>query len=477
MLDLIIIFAYLAITLIVGIRAGKNTITMTEFSVAKRNYNTTVMVATTCATLVASEDVMYGAQRVFEIGILYPLVALAIPLASFITAHLVIPRFAYVPYKNFISVGDLIGSFYGKKAQVITGCSVALLCTGRLGGQVCAIGYFCDYFLGLPHFSAIVFGAGIITIYSAFGGVKSVTLTDVIQFAMLLVIIPVTASIGIQIFGWKFFLASLPPGHLTFRIPAGESTWDYINLFIILMVPALPPPLIQRFLMSRNTQQMKDFMNISFLLGIVFTFCVAMIGLTVLAMAPETKSSSVFPYFINQLLPNGLRGLAVAGMLAVIMSTADSFLNTGSISFVHDVLYPLSGSRLDDKTQLKLTRYVTVLMGIGSIFASLTSDSIMEVILIFANFWAPVVWGPLILTLFKFKGTSQGFIAASLLGLATAIGWMISESSFGFGGLVPAMVVNLVVFVVVSKLTRSKDSPPCLLNPDAQVNAYSSVKS
>ncbi len=449
---------------------------MADFSVAKRNYNTTVMVATTCATLVAAENVMYASQRVFEIGILYAVVALGIPLSNFVTAYLVIPRLAYIPYKKFISVGDLIGSFYGKKAKIITGLAAAVFCLGSVGGQVCAIGYFCDYFLGLPHFTGIVLGAGIITIYSSFGGIKSVTLTDVIQFAMLLVIIPVTSSIGVQMFGWKFLLSHIPADHLNLTVPLGENALDYMSLFIIFLIPGLNPALIQRFLMSKDTHQMKDFMKITGCLGIAFLFCVAMIGLTVLAMAPETSSSNVFPYFINQLLPTGLRGFAVAGMLAVIMSTADSFLNTGSICFVHDFLEPLIGKTWDDAKQLRLTRYVTVLIGLGSIFASLTSDHIMEVILIFCNFWMPVVTIPLYLTLFKFKGTSQGFIAASLSGLATAIGWMISESSFGFGGLVPAMIVNAIVFVVVSKLTRPKDVPPCLLNPDAQANTYSSVK-
>ncbi len=454
MLDLAIIFAYLIITLIVGIRAGKNTNTMTEFSVAKRNYNTTVMVATTCATLVASEDVMYGAQRVFEIGILYPLVALAIPLSSFLSAYLVVPRFAYVPYHRFISVGDLMGSFYGKKTQVITGLAATLQCMGAVGGQICAIGYFCDYFLGLPHCMGVLLGAGILIVYSAIGGVKSVTLTDVVQFAMLIVIIPNTASIGIQIFGWKSFLANLPPAHIRLTLPPGESTLDYIALFMILMLPAFPPPIIQRFLMSRDTQQMKKFMNISGILGVVFVFCVGMIGLTVLCMAPETPSSNVFPYFINQLLPTGLRGLAVSGMLAVIMSTADSFLNTGSISLVHDVVHNLKKGGLSDKTQLKLTRYVTVLIGIGAIVASFTSTNIMSIVLTFGNFWGGIAWGPMILTLWGFKGTSQGFCWGALAGLVTIVAWMISKSTFGFGGFLPSILVNVTVFIGVSLCTR-----------------------
>lgn len=233
----------------------------------------------------------------------------------------------------------------------------------------------------------------------------------------------------------------------------GEHAIDYISLFIIFMIPELDPALIQRFLMSRDSKQMRKFMTITALLGMVFLFCIAMIGLTVLAMAPETPSSNVFPYFINQLLPSGLRGFAVAGMLAVIMSTVDSFLNTGSICFVHDFLQPLIGKDWEDAKQLKLTRYVTVFIGLGSIFVALTGNSIMDIILIFSNFWMPVVTVPLLLTLWNYKGTPAGFVAASLSGVVTSGIWMIFDHRYGLDGLI-GMLVNLIVFVSVSRYTR-----------------------
>jgi SSS family solute:Na+ symporter len=475
MLDLFIILSYLAVTLILSVRAGKETVTMAGFSVANRNYSTLMMVAAVCTTLVASENVMYISQKIFEMGLLYIAVVVALPLNCLLVSYAVIPRFSHVAYKKYISAGSLIGDFYDQRARVITGLAATLYCMGSVGAQACAISCFCDYFLGLPHFTGIALGAGMITLYSVFGGIRSVAFTDLVQFAMLIAIIPVTASIGAKVLGWKSLLASLPEGHLRFHLPEGETTLQYISLFFIFLIPALDPALIQRFLMSKDTKQMGHFMKITSLLLAIFLAFISMIGLTVLAMAPETAPANVFLYFINQLLPTGLRGFALAGTLAVIISTGDSFLKTGSIALVHDVLQPLLGNRLRDGTQLKLIRYVTVGIGIGSIFAALTSSGIMEIILIFCNFWMPVVTIPLYLTLWGFRGTPQGFIAASLSGLATAVGWMISESRFGFEGLIPAMAVNLAIFVIVSKLTRSKEAPPFSFNLDTQTNDHHTV--
>lgn len=454
MLDLFIILSYFAVTLLVSVRPGKETVTVTSFSVANRNYSTLMMVAAVCSTLVASENVMYISQKIFEMGLLYIAIVVALPLNCILVSYGIIPRFSHIAYKKYISAGSLIGGFYDQKSRVITGLAAALYCMGSVGAQVCAISYFCNYFLGFPHFTGIALGASVMTLYSIFGGIRSVAFTDLMQFAMLIAIIPVTASIGVQVLGWKSLLANLPEGHFTFHLPKGDTTLQYINLFFVFLIPALDPALIQRFLMARDTKQMGDFMKITSVLLATFLACISMIGLTVLAMAPETAPANVFLYFINQLLPTGLRGFAVAGTLAVIISTGDSFLKTGSISLVHDVLQPLLGNRLADSTQLKLIRYVTIGIGLGSVFAALTSKGIMEIILIFCNFWMPVVTIPLYLTLWGFRGTPQGFMAASLSGLATAVGWMVSESSFGFGGLIPAMAVNLAIFLIVSTLTR-----------------------
>lgn len=462
MLDLSIIFVYLTINLIMRIRARRNTTAKTEVPGLRGNYTPTMMVATTCATLVAAENVIYGSQRVFEIGIIYTVVALGIPLASLFNAYWIVPYFASIPHKKCLSVGELMGSFYGENAKLITGISSTIFCIGSVGAQVCAIRYFCDYFLGLQPLLGVLLGAAIITIYSTFGGIKSVTIADIAQLGVLVVIIPITASIGVQIFGWKALFSQIPGDHLALAIPPGHSTFEYISLFIIFSMPGLGPPTIQRFLMSKDIQQMKDFMKVTGVLGIFSLFCVTMIGLTVLAIAPETASQNVFPYFVNQILPTGLRGFAIAGMLAVIMSTADSFLNAGRVCLVNDVLQPVLSYSLSANKQLKASGYSTLFIGLGSVFAALTHRNIMEVILIFCNFWMPVVTVPLYLTLWGFKGTSRGFIAASLSGLVTAVGWMFVNRSFGFEGLIPAMLVNLIVFIVISKLDSKKNQPSSL---------------
>ena len=64
--------------------------------------------------------------------------------------------------------------------------------------------------------------------------------------------------------------------------------------------------------------------------------------LAVLLLAPNIKPSSggAFAYVINQYFPPVLKGLSVAGLLAIVMSTLDSFLNAGGLLFTHNVLKP-----------------------------------------------------------------------------------------------------------------------------------------
>ena len=58
-------------------------------------------------------------------------------------------------------------------------------------------------------------------------------------------------------------------------------------------------------------------------------------------LAPTLPAASALTYIIQTAMPIGLKGLAIAAMLAVIMSSVDSFLNSIALTFSQDILKPL----------------------------------------------------------------------------------------------------------------------------------------
>ncbi|MDX7255009.1 sodium:solute symporter family transporter, partial [Klebsiella pneumoniae] len=70
-----------------------------------------------------------------------------------------------------------------------------------------------------------------------------------------------------------------------------------------------------------------------------FFFITGSLGLIAYVLFPGIQTDNALPTIVKELLPVGVTGLAVAALLAVIMSTASSFLNATTVSFMRDI-YP-----------------------------------------------------------------------------------------------------------------------------------------
>lgn len=448
MIDYIIVFLYLAITLVAGLMSGRGIKDMKDYSVADRNYPTSVLVATVTATVIGAENILAMSQRVFESGIVYIIVCMALPLEKLMIAKWIAPKIGR--FQHMLSVGDIMGSLYGRVGKMATGLSGFMLSIGFVGAQVCAIGYFCQFFFGLPSFMGVVIGASIVIVYSAVGGIRAVTYTDVIQFMVLLVTIPIMSNVALDIAGGYGGLSlGLPREHLSI-MPHDRTVAHYVTLFILFSIPFLDPAFMQRMLMSRNTHQIELSLKLTAVIQFIFYTIVGVLGLAALVVAPHIDAKNVVPYLINNVLPSGVKGLTVAGMLAVIMSTADSYLNAGSVAFIHDFLKPLCGNKITGKQELLLARMTVVVMGVASIVAALSKQCIMDIVLMFCNFWAPVVLVPLIAGIFGFQATKRAFIWSVISGVVTCLLWIrFMEPITGFDGLVPSIVANgLALFLV-----------------------------
>ncbi|MCG8340285.1 MAG: hypothetical protein MI674_03330, partial [Cytophagales bacterium] len=109
------------------------------------------------------------------------------------------------------------------------------------------------------------------------------------------------------------------------------------------------------------------------------------------------------------------------GLLAVAMSTGDSFLNAGGILLTHDVVKPMYDKRKKVINELKLTKYLTLLMGIVSIFIGLLSQDIIKV-----NFWASSLFGstitiPFLAGVLGLKTDAKSFFTAFWVAFITFV--------------------------------------------------------
>lgn len=466
--DYIIISLYLFITLFVGFYKGRNIHTMRDYSIANWEYTTPVLVATIFATWVGGESTMGMAENVFSVGAVFIFIFCGSLLNKLIVAQFVAPRMGR--FHGFISIGSIMGSLYGKPGRILTGISAAFSCTVILGAQVTGIGYCLEYFLGISYLNSILIGAGTVILYSAFGGVRAVTATDVIQFGILIVAIPLICNIGIEaIGGYSNLFAQVPSSHLRL-FPENESPIKYISLFLIFTIPFLNPAIMQRMLMAKDETQMATSLRFAALIEIPFYAIVGFIGFIALIFKPDLEPHLAMPYLIQHILPTGIKGFAISGILAVIMSTADSFLNAGAISLVHDVIQPMTNDSIPDKIEIFLAKVATVLLGVLAIVSAVSFKSILDIVIQSESCWAPLTVFPLYAGIFGFRTTPLTFAVSAAAGVYFVIFWNIFlEDFFGFSSLVPSIIFNMIVFLSVHYIqkARAKDKaafPPCCSN-------------
>ncbi|MBO7454397.1 MAG: sodium:solute symporter family protein [Alphaproteobacteria bacterium] len=418
MIDLIIVVLYLIVTLALGIFAGRNVKNMKDFSVSAKIFPTSVLISTIFATWMGADCLIGVSERVYSVGLVYFVVILGVSLNFFFQAYVVAPKIIR-GFSNRISIGEIMGDLYGNPGQVMSGVANILFSVGCISMQVRAIGFICNQFFGVSEFYGIIIGGGIIVAYSSFGGIRSVVFTDVLQFGVLIIGIPLMASVALgKVGGWEYLMNSLPPKYTELTSYEG-SFWSFIAYFSWCAFPSFLPALVQRILMAKDERQATRSLAISGILCIPFFAVVSVIALCAILIFPGIDSNSAFLNVLDYSLPTIVKGIAISGMLSAFMSTADSLLNAASIAATRDVFSVLCPTKVNDKRELMLSRTVTVLLGVASIYVATMFYSMVEFGLFFSNFWTPAVVAPMFLYLFNLKtdiktyliGVSIGFIS------------------------------------------------------------------
>ena len=454
-LDHIIIITYLAMILLLGVWSGRGMKTLKDFSVSHRSYGSFVIFATLSASFIGGGFSTGNATDVFTFGIASIVALWGFSLKEILVARFIAPRMDSFP--DAISAGDIMERGYGKAAKVITGFFSIIVCAGIVGAQVKAMGIIFNVFLDIPQIWGILIGCGIVIAYWTAGGMRAVVLTAVIQFCVLAVGIPAALVFGIiECGGISAIRQAVPAAHLA--IPAEHMTiYAFLSLFLtFLFGETLVPPYVQRLCMGKNAAQTARGTMLSGIFSIPFFAITGAIGLVALTLDSKLDPDLAMPHVIRTALPIGLRGVVIAGVISIVMSSADSFLNGAAASCVNDLIKPFRKSPLSDRQGLLLAKLTNCLVGILAVIFAVKIQGVLGVLKYSYNFWAPTIVVPLAAVLLGVRVTKSAFLAGIFAGAAGVLIWdVLLGSPHDIHGLVVGAICNLIAFTVANKLTAA----------------------
>jgi Na+/proline symporter len=134
MLDRIAIISYLAITLLIGILAGRETKTFSDFAVGKRNFSTLVLLAAIMASLMEASETIDFTRQVLSNGLVYCIAYLGSAFASLSLAYFFAPRFGKFLGSD-LTTGDLMQEFFGLRAKTLIGIFTVLASGEQWNGK------------------------------------------------------------------------------------------------------------------------------------------------------------------------------------------------------------------------------------------------------------------------------------------------------------------------------------------------------
>jgi SSS family solute:Na+ symporter len=451
--DWLAVAVYLAALLVVGYQTMKRVKDPDDFAVAGNRIVWPVFFGSLAAAFLGGGASLGVAGRTMSDGYVYMFAFMAFGLQTVLVGLFVAPRLKR--YRGAHTLGDVMERHYGKESRVVTGLLSVALCTGILGAQAVAIGTVVNATLDIPPTIAIAIGMVVTILYSTFGGAWAVIQTDMLQFVFLGVLIPLTLLFGLRAVGGPDALWSALPGeHLT--LLGDYSPMTFIGLFVaFLLGETLVPPYAQRTFSTPDSSHARKGFVAAGVFSFFFYFIAASIGAVAFLLYPDIDPEAAIPTVAAELLPVGVFGLLVAALLAVVMSTASSYLNSSAVVFSEDLYRPLATEPVSPRGRLRLERLTSVLVGAAATVFALTVPSIVDALLYSYSLWAPTMIVPLLGAVLFGVTSKPAALWGIGAGAAVTVVWQwVLGSPFGLDGLIPGVLANLAVYSTVALATR-----------------------
>ncbi len=338
--------------------------------------------------------------------------------------------------------------------------------------------------LSLP---VIIIGLAIIAgMYTISGGLAAVVYTDAVQAVILIL-----GSSMITYFawdaagGWEQVVAITDPSHFHIIKPIDDPVMPYPSLFTGVLIIGFyfwgtNQYITQRTLASKNIRQgqwgamFAGFLKLSILFIMIFPGAFARVlypsaGVNAEGQALATalngeliKMDAIYPSLLFDFLPVGIIGLVLAGLIAAMMSSLDSGLNSVSTLVTMD-FYKKAKPQSSPQHLMKVGRIITAIV---MILAVLWAPQIGTFTKLWDYLQQTLAWfSPPVVALFVFgifskRVNNQGALACIVIGLLITV-FIISNQVFGFGIKLPNFLytagihfgLSALALIVVSLIT------------------------
>ena len=452
------VLVYMIATVAVGIYASSRVKNSKDFMVAGRSLPLYMNFACVFATWFGAETLLSVSAKFAHKGMGF---VSGDPFGASFCLILVAFFFARTFYRmELLTIGDYYHLRYGKFVEVISSLGIASSYLGWTSAQLSALGLVINVLF--PQISlnqCIVIVAAIVTVYTLFGGMWSVALTDVVQTAAIVIgLIIVAVLLGQRAGGFDVVIAAAHrEGKLNLFPHLTAAAWmAFIGEFITMSLGSIPQQDVFQRVTSAKNERTAFWGTLGgglFYFG--FAFVPMFIAYSAIVIDPAYAAhfqaedarevQKILPALVLNDTPIWCQVLFFGALLSAILSTASGTLLAPASLLTENVLQPFT-KHFSDKTMLLLLRVVLVLVAIVGTIISVNSESTMyEMVESGYKVTLVIAFVPLICGIYWPRATTQGAIFSILLAVPTwiAMEYQYNEESAELWRCVPPQLYGL----------------------------------
>ncbi|MGI8959916.1 MAG: sodium:solute symporter family protein [Bryobacteraceae bacterium] len=443
-LDWSIVLLYLALSMAAGLYGKKYISGASDFLVAGRAIGLYLGIATLAATEIGTVTFMYYAELGYKTG-----------FASFVNGLIAGAVMIFIGRTGFVikrlrelqlmTIPEYFERRYSRNLRILTGVLVATGGILNMGVFLKIEGTFLAIVSGIPlEYLKVVMTAILLLelLYTILGGMVSVVITDFIQFVALSIGAVVITALSIHAAGWQnmhdVVLRTMGTGGFD-PVASPSFGWAFIA-FQLLYWMAINTCWQTTAMRTFSTRDAEISSKVFTWTGFIFLgrgMLPMLWGIAALAiLGPGQDSLNAMPVMLSRILPNGLRGIVVAGMLAATMSVNSSYLLGWSSVIAQDIVGPIRHKPLSSRAQVALNRAM-------NLFVSL-----------FVMFWG--LWyklpGP---AYFYLNITATIFIGGSFITIVGGLYWKRASVAGGYAAMLGGAGGALAFFVLQWPASRA----------------------
>jgi len=447
-LDISIVIIWLFVILGLGIWAGIGA-TLEGFWVNKRATGTAFLVFTVVATQVGGGTIIGISSSTYSAGTGFGVVAIISTVLGFIAVAWLAPWAKRFGDKNkAYTLPEVFRKRYGRGAQLVAALLILFAYISLLGGQFLSVAVLLQVWTGIGLHVALLLAAGGVIVYSAFAGLRGDIVTDAIHFwimalILFLILFPVT---GIDE-SLTQALANVEPKIWS---PLTFGGWVYLIAGILFgfLIPIVSMEMWMRVYAANDEKVARRAFIWSAIAVIPFYVVPLFLGLVATQLkVPVTRPDSLLVELLFRYLPQGMLGLAVAGMLSVIISTANTMILVLGAVLYRDFL---GREGVNEGQEVKVSRLITFFMGVLGVIFAVFTPSIVQLIL--NAFFIILVMGAALIGVTWWKGATSKGAVASLIG--GGLGTISCLNIMPQQAFIPGLLLSCILFFSVSLFTK-----------------------